>query len=138
MPYNVTCWWTCNRCVREYFVFKKWLSYKFIYHYTILQNPINPLLLELCFPSIVLIYSKTWSYSLPTHRLSTHRNFSLISSYFKIEIFAKCCSWTMLCSKGLIEYEKLYWAIHNSVEHITNAAKLFLTLHLDLNNTLDS
>ena len=28
--------------------------------------------------------------------------FSMIPTYFKIEILAKCCSWTTLCSKGLI------------------------------------
>ena len=26
-------------------------------------------------------------------------------SYFEIDIFAKCCSWIVLCSKGLINFE---------------------------------
>ena len=34
---------------------------------------INPLWHEFCFPSIFEIYSKTGSYSLPTHRRGAHR-----------------------------------------------------------------
>ena len=53
---------------------------------------------EFCFPLIFEMY-------LATRRCGAHRNFfSIIPSYFKIEIVGKCCSWNTLCSKGNINY----------------------------------
>ena len=52
----------------------------------------------------------TISYMNPRQALIVYRlidasfiiKFPIIPSYFKIETFVKCCSWSTLCSKGLI------------------------------------
>ena len=64
----------------------------------------NPFLHEFCFSPVIKRQPKIGSCRLPTHERRAHRNFFIIHSYFKIEIFSIRTLYWPLCNNSLNKY----------------------------------